>query len=138
MFDFCNVHCPTRVCNESESWSESWSESCVSYAEKSMIVKSFPVCVIKLPTLPFLTNFAVHAYYVGFCFFTDEILLKDKSWRGRGFPTLPSVQFSLLKKTNSRYMPYKRKSCSSVSQSTGTLGYIQIILLSIKCILPHS
>jgi hypothetical protein len=77
-----------------------WSESCVSCAENSMIVKSSPVCLIKLPTLPFLTNFAIHEQDSVSDLFIDEILLKDKSWKGRGLPTLPSAQFSLLKKTN--------------------------------------
>jgi hypothetical protein len=45
----------------------------------------------------------------------EKKLLKDKSWgEGRDPPTLPSVQFSLLKKTNTQFMLYKRKSCSSI------------------------
>ncbi len=81
-----------------------WSESCVSFAENSMIVKSSPVCVIKLPALPCLTNFAVHAYDSVSDLFLDELLLKDKPWKGRGPPLLPCVQFSLVKKTNTQYM----------------------------------
>ncbi len=34
-----------------------------------------------------------------------------------GPPMLPSVQFSLLKKTNTQYMLYKRRSCSSLKDS---------------------
>ncbi len=42
-------------------------------------------------------------------------ILKDKSWRVRGAPTLPTVHSSLLKKTK---MLYKRRSCLSVSYCT--------------------
>jgi hypothetical protein len=44
----------------------------------------------------------------------DEIYQRIRHGGG-GQPTLPTGQFSLLKKINTQNMLYKRRSCSSVS-----------------------